>query len=252
MTAEFLGITEDWTTLANREQASMAATRYQWVRNAISPGELLLDVAAGTAYGLRHIDRANVIAGDLMLGNLLRARQRGYEGPLVRLDAQRLPFRSETVDAVCCLEALYYLPDQPRFFAEVARVLRPGGRLLISMPNRHRPTFEPSRASTHYPDASELLTMASGAGLAGEVLGAFSWEGDEPSWRRALRRVIVQLHLMPRSMRAKSLLKRVVYRRMQPLSVALLTAPVTPMHVTSDDRAEPWTMLYLSARKPDS
>lgn len=47
-------------------------------------------------------------------------------------DAQNLPFRDESFDAVINIEASHCYPDFPRFLAQVARVLRPGGFLLYA------------------------------------------------------------------------------------------------------------------------
>jgi SAM-dependent methyltransferase len=49
-------------------------------------------------------------------------------------DARRLPFVSGSFDAVFLFEVLEHLPDEHDVLSEVRRVLRPGGRLLISVP----------------------------------------------------------------------------------------------------------------------
>ncbi|WP_315772958.1 class I SAM-dependent methyltransferase [Rhodococcoides kroppenstedtii] len=46
-------------------------------------------------------------------------------------DARELPFEDGSVDAVCCYAALYLVPEPMRVFAELVRVLRPGGRLAV-------------------------------------------------------------------------------------------------------------------------
>jgi len=50
----------------------------------------------------------------------------------LRGDAQNLPFQEESFDAVINIEASHCYPDFPRFLAEVARVLRPGGYFLYA------------------------------------------------------------------------------------------------------------------------
>lgn len=52
----------------------------------------------------------------------------------VRGDALRLPFRDAAVDVVVCSEALEHLPDPFGALAEIARVLKPGGRTLLTVP----------------------------------------------------------------------------------------------------------------------
>ena len=52
---------------------------------------------------------------------------------LLRADATGLPFPAERFDAVTCLEALEFMPDQAAALAEMARVLAPGGTLLTTI-----------------------------------------------------------------------------------------------------------------------
>lgn len=51
-------------------------------------------------------------------------------------DAGRLPLADASVDALCTIRAFEYFPDKPRVVAEFARVLRPGGYLMIVTKNR--------------------------------------------------------------------------------------------------------------------
>jgi SAM-dependent methyltransferase len=58
--------------------------------------------------------------------------------PHVRGDAQHLPLASEAFDLVVCTEVAEYLPSPAAAVAEIARVLRPGGRLVWATPFMHR------------------------------------------------------------------------------------------------------------------
>jgi ubiquinone/menaquinone biosynthesis C-methylase UbiE len=60
-----------------------------------------------------------------------RARELGREADLRVCDAQNLPFPDASFDTVVATLALCTIPDERRAVAEVARVLRPGGRLLL-------------------------------------------------------------------------------------------------------------------------
>jgi sarcosine/dimethylglycine N-methyltransferase len=110
-------------------------------RAAIRPGMAVLDVCAGLggpARFLAHQMGVSVTGVDLThsrcaAGNRLTALVR--LSPLVRLirtDAQMLPFRAAAFDAAVSQEGLLHVPDKGAVLAEVARVLRPGGRLAFS------------------------------------------------------------------------------------------------------------------------
>jgi ubiquinone/menaquinone biosynthesis C-methylase UbiE len=51
---------------------------------------------------------------------------------LVRADALQLPFTASSVDLVVCTESFHWYPDQVGVLNELARVVKPGGRLLIA------------------------------------------------------------------------------------------------------------------------
>ena len=60
-----------------------------------------------------------------------KARELGMEASLREGDAQDLPFPDEAFDTVVCTPSLCNIPDDRRAVAEMKRVLRPGGRLLL-------------------------------------------------------------------------------------------------------------------------
>ncbi len=105
---------------------------------ALAPGLLVADVGCGSGeWHAALATRGVVTVGlDLMPGMLDAARQTGIEleprPRLIRGDAQALPFRSATFDRVLCSGVLYHVPDCRRALSEMRRVLRPGGRAVIS------------------------------------------------------------------------------------------------------------------------
>ena len=67
----------------------------------------------------------------------LRARRYGLILPLVAGAGEQLPYRSEQFDLVICLDVLEHVADAPAVLREIYRVLRPGGMVLTTVPNRH-------------------------------------------------------------------------------------------------------------------
>ena len=94
----------------------------------LAPGSLVLDLACGTGDLCRDLARAGhrPVGVDLSYGMLAAART---EAPLLQGDALRLPVPDGSVDGVTCGFALRNFAALPPFFAELARVVRPGGRI---------------------------------------------------------------------------------------------------------------------------
>lgn len=116
---------------------------------------LVLDVATGTGRLplalLRQWDyRGRVVGLDLSQRMLDIARRRTYAQRhrvgLVAQDAMALPFANDRFDAVTCIEALEFLPEPQEALAEMARVLKCGGDLLISNRAGTDALFFPGRA----------------------------------------------------------------------------------------------------------
>jgi demethylmenaquinone methyltransferase/2-methoxy-6-polyprenyl-1,4-benzoquinol methylase len=97
---------------------------------ALAPGSRVLDLAAGTGDFCRELEAAGhrPIGVDLSFGMLAAART---GAPLVQADVLRLPVPDASVDAAVCGFALRNLVELPGFFAELARVVRPGGRIAL-------------------------------------------------------------------------------------------------------------------------
>lgn len=71
--------------------------------------------------------------------------------PWVRGDAARLPFGSGALDVVTGHSFLYLLPDRERALAEMWRVLRPGGRVVLMEPNQRVPSYPRALSLSSHP-----------------------------------------------------------------------------------------------------
>lgn len=107
----------------------------RWRKRAVhtlqlEPASLVIDLASGTGDLCNDLSSAGYrpISFDLSLG-MLRADRSG--APRAQADITNLPLPGASVDGATCGFALRNLVDLDAFFAELARVLRPGGRIAL-------------------------------------------------------------------------------------------------------------------------
>ena len=238
---------------ATREQLMMLATRYRFAADATA-GRDILEVACGPGIGLGYLARGarRVVGGDVDERLLREARRHyGRRIPLLRFDAQALPFADRAFDAVVLFEALYYLTDPDRFLREARRVLRPAGTVLISTVNKDWRGFNPSPYSTRYFSAGELRALLESGGFEPELLGGFP-SGASTMGGKVLalaREGAVRLHLIPPTMRGKQLLKRLVYGPLTAFPPELEDGPAAALIPLRGDLSAPeFKILYALGR----
>lgn len=125
---------------------------------ATEKGTRALDVATGGGHVALALAKtgADVTACDLTPEMLDAAgillAEHGCEATFVVAEAEALPFEDATFDVVTCRIAAHHFPDAQAFFVEVARVLKPGGRLGFQ-----DQTLPPEPTSAVLVDAFERL-----------------------------------------------------------------------------------------------
>ncbi len=114
--------------------------RFTVEQSGLRPGQKVLDVAGGTAdlaiqFARRVGNTGTVVLTDINASMLNRGRNRmldaGIIAPAVQCDAERLPFAANYFDCVSVAFGLRNMTHKDRALAEMQRVLRPGGRLLV-------------------------------------------------------------------------------------------------------------------------
>jgi SAM-dependent methyltransferase len=118
--------------------------RYAFARR-FAAGRRVLDAACGEGYGTALLAAAAADAVGVDVDPAVVAHARARHGERARLRYQEgsviaLPFAAASFDLVVSFETIEHLAggDQPRMLAEFARVLAPGGVLLLSSPNKRR------------------------------------------------------------------------------------------------------------------
>jgi len=256
MSKDFSSVTERPGSPATREQLARLYHRYHAAAR-YGRGRRILEAACGAGLGLGYLaGRAESVVGGDFTESLLKTAQTHYRGrvPLVRLDAQLLPFQDRSFDLVVMFEAVYYLDQPERFFAESRRVLSPGGTLLLGTVNKDWAEFTPSLFSTKYfavPGLRDLLRRSGFTGV--EFFGAFPAGTGSPSARLVglIRRTASALHLVPSTLTGRERLKRLFYGPLRPLPPEVtedLAAHYPLVPISGDFPNYDYKIIYAAAR----
>ena len=128
-------------------------------------GSVLLEVGCGEGYGTDLLTRSaqRVLGIDYDATTIVHANNHYPSARFVRANLAALPVASGAVDVVATLQVIEHVWDHGQFVDECRRVLCPGGRLMVTTPNRL--TFSPGLDAPVNPFHTKEFTAAELTGL---------------------------------------------------------------------------------------
>jgi SAM-dependent methyltransferase len=137
----------------------------------------ILDLGCGTGINLKSFEKLGFAVGADSVEPALKFCQSRGITRLVRSEAQNLALKGNGFDAVLALDLIEHVQDDRRVIAEAARVLRPGGHLLVTVPAFPFFFSAHDRALGHFRRyrKAELIEVLTGGGLEVEKISYFNF-----------------------------------------------------------------------------
>jgi arsenite methyltransferase len=153
--AEDLGYPPELGAVPDGSVESFAGVANPWALGRLEPGECVLDLGSGAGtdslVAAQMVGEDGRVTGiDMTPEMLAKARAAAVEMgatnvEFVEGEAERLPFADESFDVVVSNGVIDLIPDKDAAFAELFRVLRPGGRIQIADVTIQNPVSEEGR-----------------------------------------------------------------------------------------------------------
>ncbi len=160
----------------------------------VAAGKEVLDASCGTGYGLKIISEAGpkaVTGVDISAAAIAAAKSRfgDHAAALIEADLQELPFEDDSFDVAISFETIEHVEEPRRALAELRRVLRPEGVLVVSSPNpeayighneHHVHEFRPAELREAVGEHFENVLGFRQDAWLGSAVRTAGGDGDEP------------------------------------------------------------------------
>ena len=252
---DYLSVTELAGDEVTKEQIERICNRYYWAATFCN-GKDVAEAGCGTGQGLGYLASVanSLVGGDVSSAMVQRAKDHyGDRYKIEQFDALKMPYEDNSKDVIILFEALYYLPSVDEFMKECKRVLRPGGRVLLSTANKDLFDFNPSPYSYEYLGPVELKQRFNSFGFEVNCFGdtPIGEVSTKQKILRPIKKFAVTFGLMPKTMAGKKLLKKIVFGGLEkmPLEINKSTGVYqAPTQVSTDQPNQDFKVIYCEAQ----
>lgn len=135
-------LTSEWYASISRHRYEVVPYMHQWVKFPTYSGKRLLEIGCGAGTDLAEFARfdTRVVGVDITDTAVKLTRERllveGLPGEVTPYDGVRLPFQDASFDVVYSWGVLHHTPRFDDLFADIARVLKPGGEFIFMLYSR--------------------------------------------------------------------------------------------------------------------
>ena len=254
METDFTTVTELSGDHVSREQVERLCHRYCWA-GGYCKGADVVEVACGTGQGVGYLAQISksIEVGDYSNKILAIARKHyGTRFNFHQFDAMNMPFEDGSKNIIIMFEAIYYIPKAEKFVEECARILCPGGKVLIATANMDLYDFNPSPHSFKYYGVKELKTLFERQGFTCDFFGFLPIE--KVSFRqkilRPIKKLAVNMNIMPKTMMGKKILKRIMFGKLVSMPAEITGGDydyISPVEIDGDWEDRQHKVIYCCA-----
>ncbi|MBU0923017.1 class I SAM-dependent methyltransferase [Patescibacteria group bacterium] len=119
-------------------QFKESLARYEFAKRCFGKNAKVIDIGCGTGYGSAVLGEKYEVTAIDNNNEAIEYANKHYskKARFLKANATTLPFEDSKFDAACSFEVIEHLKDTHKFMKEVHRVLRPGGKFILSTPNK--------------------------------------------------------------------------------------------------------------------